>query len=77
MDSELARAKKIMKVLLTRAAGDCCVGVLAYLVILAVIAVIIVEAVAPGTMKKQTDGWFAGGEIEEGDTQSIPTPTPA
>jgi hypothetical protein len=75
MDSELARAKKIMKVMLTRAAGDCCVRVLAILVILAVIAVIIVEAVAPGTMKKQTDGWFAGGEVGEGDTQPSATPT--
>jgi hypothetical protein len=65
MDSELARARKIMKVMLTRAAGDCCVRILAVIVILSVVAVIIVEAVAPGSVKQQSDGWFSGGEMED------------
>jgi hypothetical protein len=64
MDGELAQAEKIMRVILNRAAGDCYVRVLAVLVFLSVIAVIVVEAVAPGTVKKQSEGWFASGEPE-------------
>ena len=58
MDSELSRAKKIMKQMVNRAAGDNCVRVLALLVLLAVLAVIIVESVKPGAIKKQVNGWF-------------------
>ncbi|OHT06224.1 vesicle transport through interaction with t-SNAREs 1A-like protein [Tritrichomonas foetus] len=73
MDSELNRAKKIMKVMITRAAGDNCVRVLALLVLLAVIAVIVVEAVSPGAIKKQVDGWFTA---ESGDAADGEAPTP-
>lgn len=73
MDSELNRAKKVMKVIMTRAAGDNCVRVLALLVLLAVLAVIIVEAVKPGAVKKQVDGWFSP---EDGETPEAPE-TPA
>jgi len=60
MDSELARARKILKVMMTRAAGDNCVRVLALIVILAVVAVIIVEAVDGGAIKESVEGWFEG-----------------
>ncbi|KAH0791584.1 putative plant SNARE 11 [Histomonas meleagridis] len=59
MDSELYRAKKIMKVMITRAAGDKCVRILALLVLLAVIAIIVVEIISPGAVKKQAEGWFS------------------
>jgi hypothetical protein len=65
MDSELERAKKIMKQMLTRAAGDNCVRLLAILVILSVVAVVIVEAVSPGAVKKNSDAWFNNDEIVE------------
>lgn len=59
MDSELSRAKKIMKQMVNRAAGDNCVRILALLVLLAVLAVIIVECVKPGAIQKQVNGWFS------------------
>lgn len=59
MDSELSRAKKIMKQMVNRAAGDNCVRILALLFLLAVLAVIIVECVKPGAVKKQINGWFS------------------
>jgi t-SNARE complex subunit (syntaxin) len=64
MDSELARAKKIMKVMITRAAGDNCVRLLAILVIIAVVVVIVVEAVMPGSTKEQVDSWFGNDQTE-------------
>ena len=64
MDSELFRAKKIIKVMFTRAAGDKCLRILALLVLLAVIAVIVVECVKPGSVKKSTEGWF---NVENGN----------
>ena len=64
MDSELFRAKKIIKVMFTRAARDKCLRILALLVLLAVIAVIVVECVKPGSVKKSTEGWF---NVENGN----------
>jgi hypothetical protein len=58
IDSELVRARKILKRMLTRAAGDTCVRILAIAVILSAVAVIIVEAIKPGTVKKTADGWM-------------------
>ena len=59
MDSELSRAKKIMKQMVNMVAGDNCVRILALLFLLAVLAVIIVECVKPGAVKKQINGWFS------------------
>jgi chromosome segregation ATPase len=64
MDSELARAKKIMKAMVTRAAGDNCVRLLAIIVIISVVVVIIVEAVMPGATKEQADSWFGNDQVE-------------
>lgn len=61
MDSELARARKVLKQMVTRAAGDNCIRVLAILVIIAVVAVVVVEVVKPGSVKKQSEGWFNNG----------------
>ena len=61
MDSELKRARKILKVMITRAAGDNCIRVLAALVIIAVIVVVVVDQVKPGSIKQQTEGWFNNG----------------
>jgi hypothetical protein len=58
IDSELSRARKILKRMLTRARGDACVRVLAGLVLLSALAVIIVEIVKPGTVKRTADGWM-------------------
>jgi hypothetical protein len=60
MDSESERAKKIMRSVLTRAAGDNCVRLLAILVILAVV----VEAISPGAVKKNSDAWFDNEPVE-------------
>ena len=57
IDSEMGRAKVIMKSMITRAAGDNCVRALAILVVIAIIAVIVVDVLSPGTVKKQVDGW--------------------
>lgn len=56
--SPLKRARIILKKMLTRAAGDTCVRVLAILVICAVVVIIIVEAVKPGAIARSIDGWF-------------------
>lgn len=70
MSNELDMAKKAMKQMLVRAAGDQCVRILAVLVILAVIAVVVVEAMMPGTVKETSEGWFstATGETPTNET---------
>lgn len=68
MDSELFRAKKIMKVMFTRAAGDRCLRILALLVLLSVVAVIVVECVKPGAVKKSTEGWFS---VDTGNVTAV------
>lgn len=58
IDQEIARAKVVMKQMFVRAAGDQCVRILAVLVVIAVVALIIVEAVMPNTIKETAEGWF-------------------
>ena len=58
MDSELDRAKVVMKQMVNRAAGDNCVRVLIILVCLCIIGVIVTEIVAPGTIKNQVEKGF-------------------
>lgn len=58
MVSELERAKKYLRAMLTRAAGDVCVRVLAIIVLIAVIGVIIVEIVKPGSVASAIESGF-------------------
>lgn len=58
IDQEIARAKVVMKQMFVRAAGDQCVRILAVLVVIAVVALIIVEAMMPNTIKETAEGWF-------------------
>ena len=58
MDSEIDRAKVILKQMVNRAAGDNCVRVLIIIVLLAIIGVIVTEIVAPGTIKNQVEKGF-------------------
>lgn len=56
MDSEVSRAKKVIKVIMTRAVGDNCIRVLALLFLLSVLAVIITKSIKPESTKKQVEG---------------------
>lgn len=58
MDDELERAKHIMKQMVYRATGDCCVRILAVIVVIVLVGLIVIEIVKPGAIKKTSDGWF-------------------
>ena len=58
IDSELNRAKKILRNMFVKAVRDKCVIILLILVFLSIIAILIVECIQPGAIKKQYNGWF-------------------
>ena len=58
MDSELDRGKKVIKGIVTRAAGDNCVRALAILIIIAIIGIIVLESTGLGSVKEQVDSWI-------------------
>lgn len=57
-DSELNRAKKVLRNMFVKAIRDKCVIILLILVFLSIVAILIVECIQPGAIKKQYNGWF-------------------
>lgn len=72
MDSELDRAKVVLKQMFGRLATDKCIRVLAIIVAIAVIAVIVVEIVKPGAIQQSVEGAFTNqGGTDGNGTEAI------
>ena len=59
MDSELDRAKVVLKNMFGRVAGDKCIRVLAIIVALTIIAAIVVSIVKPSAIKNTVEQSFS------------------